>query len=87
MPFDLKNAFLTFQRMINKGLKRLIKNNCFVYMDNIIVYGKTIEEYNRNLRLLFERLRQVELKLQSDKCEYLKLELEYLGHVISERGI
>lgn len=87
MPFGLKNAPPTFQRMMNKGLKGLIGNNCFVYIDDIIVYGKTIEEHNKNLRILFERLRQVGLKLQPDKCEYLRPELEYLGHVISERGI
>jgi len=51
---------------MNKGLKGLIGNNCFVYIDDIIVYGKTIEEPNRNLKL-FERLRQVGLKLQPDK--------------------
>jgi len=87
MPFGLKNAPPTFQRMMNKGLKGLIGNNCFVYIDDIIVYGKTIEDHNKNLRILFERLRQVGLKLQPDKCEYLRPELEYLGHIISERGI
>lgn len=87
MPFGLKNAPPTFQRMMNKGLKGLIGNSCFVYIDDIIVYGKTIEEHNKNLRILFERLRQVGLKLQPDKCEYLRPELEYLGHVISEHGI
>jgi len=87
MPFGLKNAPPTFQRMMNKGLKGLIGNNCFVYIDDIIVYGKTIEDHNKNLRMLFERLRQVGLKLQSDKCEYLRPELEYLRHIISEHGI
>jgi len=52
----------------------------------MIVYGKTIKDHNKNLRILFERLRQVGLKLQLDKCEYLRPELEYLGHIISEHG-
>jgi len=84
MPFGLKNAPPTFQRMINKGLKGLIGNNCFVHIDD---YGKTIENHNKNLRMLFERLKQVGLKLQPDKCEYLRPELEHLGHIISEHGI
>lgn len=64
MPFDLKNTPPTFQRMMNKGLKGLIRNNCFVYINDIIVYKKTIEKHNKNLKILFERLRQVGLKLQ-----------------------
>jgi len=66
MPFDLKNAPPTFQRM--KRLKELIGNNCFVYIDDIIVYGKPLKETiwkllknirGYYLRLLFEKLRQV----------------------------
>jgi len=87
IPFGLKNALPTFQKIMNKRLKGLIGNNCFVYIDDIIVHGKTIEEHNRNLKLLFERLRQVELKLQPDKCEYLRLELEYLDVISEKRGI
>jgi len=45
------------------------------------------EDHNKNLRILFERFRQVGLKLQLDKCEYLRPKLEYLGHIISEYGI
>ncbi|XP_051173560.1 uncharacterized protein LOC127289595 [Leptopilina boulardi] len=87
MPFGLKNAPPTFQRMINNGLKGLIGNGCFAYIDDIIVYGRTLEEHNKNLKNLFIRLRQVGLKLQPDKCEYLRPELEYLGHVITKEGI
>jgi len=72
---------------MNEGLKGLIGNNCFVYIDDIIVYKKTIKDHNKNLRILFERLKQVGLKLQPDKCEYLRPELEYLRHIISEQRI
>ena len=58
-----------------------------MYIDDIIVYEKTIEEHNKNLRILFERLRQVGIKLQPDKCEYLRPELKYSGHIISKCGI
>jgi len=88
MPFDLKNAPPTFQRMMNKDLKELIENNYFVYIDDITVYDKIeIEKYNKNFRTLFERLKQMGLKLQLDKCEYLRPKHEYLGHVISEHSI
>ena len=87
MPFGLKNAPPTFQRLMNRGLQGLIGNNCFVYIDDIVVFGRTLEEHNKNLKILFERLRQCGLKLQPDKCEYLKPELEYLGHIISSDGV
>lgn len=87
MPFGLKNAPATFQRMMNTALRGLIGKICFVYLDDIIVFGKTMEEHNKNLIILFNRLRDTNLKLQPDKCEYIKPELEYLGHVITPEGV
>lgn len=87
MPFGLKNAPATFQRMIDTALRGLIGKNYFVYLDDIITFGNTIEEHNQNLAKLFQRLRDTELKLQVDKCEFLKPELEYLGHLITPSGV
>ena len=87
MPFGLKNAPARFQRMMNNAPQGLIGKHCFVYLDDIIIFGTTIEEHNRNLAIVFQRLRETELKLQPDKCEYLKPELEYLGHLITAEGI
>lgn len=87
MPFGLKNAPSTFQRMMDTALRGLIGKHCFVYLDDIIIFGSTIQEHNRNLAIVFQRLREVELKLQPDKCEFLKPELEYLGHLVTAEGI
>lgn len=84
MPFSLKNAPATFQRMIN-ALKGLINKICVVYLDDIEVFGPSIDKQNKYLVTVFERLRQPSLKLQPDKCKYLRPELEYLGHVITDR--
>lgn len=73
--------------MINNALKGLINKICVDYLDDIVVFGSTIEEHNRNLVTLFDRLRQTGLKLQPDKCKYLRPELEYLGHVITADGV
>jgi len=51
-------------------------------MDNI--YATSLEEHARKYNLLIERLRKANLKLQPDKCEFLKTEVTYLGHVISK---
>lgn len=84
MSFDLNNAPPTFQRMMNQGLQELIEKICFAYIDNIVVYETTLEEHNKNVKEVFQRLREVGLRLQLDKCEFLKPELSYLGHVIYE---
>ena len=87
MPFGLKNAPATFQRMMDNALKGQNGKICMVYLDDIIVFGTSIEKHNKNLVTLFERLRQTGLKLQPDKCEYLRPEIEYLGHVITKDGV
>lgn len=87
MPFGLRNAPATFQRMMDRALKRLIGKICFVYLGEIVIFGSTLQEHNHNLLTLFERLRQTGLKLQPDKCEYLQPELEYLGHCITKDGV
>ena len=87
MPFGLKNAPATFQRMLDNALRGLVGKNCFVYLDNIIVFGSIIEEHNQNLVKLLERLRQVGSKLQPKKCEYLRPKLKYLGHLKAKDGV
>ena len=56
MPFGLKNAPTTFQRMMDGALKGLDRKIFFVYSDDIVVFGTTSEEHNNNLMILFERL-------------------------------
>lgn len=87
MPFGLKNAPATFQRMMDVALRGLVNKYCFVYLDDIIIFGNTIQQHNDNLAIVLQRLLELGLKIQPDKCEFLKPELEYLGHVITEKGI
>ncbi|XP_033212210.1 uncharacterized protein LOC117169812 [Belonocnema kinseyi] len=87
MPFGLKNSPATFQRMMDNALRGLVGKKCFVYLDDIVVFGSTLEEHNENLVSLFDRLRETGLKLQPDKCEYLRPEFKYLGHLLTEDGV
>ena len=87
MPFGLKNAPATFQRMMDTALRGLINRHCFVYLDDIIIFGQSIEEHNNNLAIVLQRLRELGLKIQPDKCEFLKPELEYLGHIVTAEGV
>jgi len=56
-------------------------------MNDIVIYAILLEEHERKYNLLIERLCKANLKLQPDKCEFLKTEVTYLGHVISKDGV
>lgn len=87
MPFGLKGAPSTFQRLMNSVLSGLQGQQCFVYMDDIVVYARNLKDHHLKINLIFDRLRGSNLKLQPDKCNFLRKEIVYLGHVINEKGI
>jgi hypothetical protein len=86
MPFGLKAAPSTFQRM-NSVLSELIGNRCLDYVDDILILGETLNEHNCKLRDVFDKLREFKIKTEPDKCEFLKEELNYLGHVVTADGV
>ena len=73
MPFGLCNAPATFQRLMDSVLAGLHWKTCLVYIDDIIVVGKSFDEHLCNLQAVFERLRQAGLKLHPRKCHLLQL--------------
>ena len=87
LPFGLKTAGATFQKMMNSVLSGLTGTRCFVYLDDIVLYAKSLEDHNTKLREVLDRLRTYKLKLQPDKCEFLRKEVNYLGHWITETGV
>lgn len=87
MPFGLKNAPATFQRAMNSILGNLIGRVCYVYLDDIIIFGRSLNEHLENLGKVLDRLASSNLKIQLDKCEFLKRDCEFLGHVITGNGI
>ena len=87
MPFGLKNAPGTFQRLMDNLLRGLQGVILFVYLDDIVIYANSLEEHEHKFKLLVERLRLAGLKLQIDKCEFLRRKVNYLGHMLSEKGL
>ena len=87
MPMGLKNSPATFQRMMNSVLAGLTAIKCLVYLDDIVVWGSSLEEHNIRLKEVLQRLRENNLQVQPDKCEFLRKEVNFLGHVISEHGV
>jgi hypothetical protein len=86
LPFGLKTAPATFQRMMSVVLNGLTGSRCFVFLD-YIMYVRSLAEHDSKLRELFDRPRKNNLKLKPEKCEFLRKEVSYLGHVISENGV
>lgn len=87
MPFGLKNAPATFQRLMNNVLAGLNGTQCFVYMDDIVIYAANLDDHQKKLINVFKSLRNNNLKLQPDKCEFLRKEVVYLGHLITREGV
>lgn len=86
-PFGLKNLPYHFQALLNTVLTGLQGVKCFVYLDDVIIFARDVEEHNEKLIEVFERFRTHNLKLQPDKCQFLMTEIVYLGHICSENGI
>ena len=84
LPFGLCNGPSTFQRLMEVVLSGLVWNNCYVYIDDVLVCSRTFEEH---LGLVFERMRSANLKLKPKKCLFLRDEVPYLGHVVTREGI
>lgn len=87
MPFGLKTAPATFQRAMDNILRGLQGLHCLVYMDDIIIYSTSMQEHVKDLRSIFDRLREANLKVQLDKSEFLRKEVLYLGHTITDQGL
>ncbi len=87
MPFGLCNAPATFERLMESVLRGLSWETCLVYLDDIIVLGRSFEEHLQNLEQVFLRLRAANLKLNCKKCTLFRKQVNYLGHVVSEEGV
>ena len=87
MPFGLTNAPGTFQRLMNKILKPVLYISALVYLDDIIVFSKSIDEHIEHLATVFKLLAEAGLKLKLNKCEFFRDKIDYLGHVVSREGV
>ena len=87
MPFGLCNAPATFQRMMDNLLQDLNWEAGRDYIDDIIIGSNKFEDHIQDLRNLFVKIRQVNLKIKLSKCTFGVAKALYLGHELSEQGI
>uniref|UniRef100_A0A5S6QWV2 RNA-directed DNA polymerase n=1 Tax=Trichuris muris TaxID=70415 RepID=A0A5S6QWV2_TRIMR len=87
MPFGLCNAPATFQRLMEQVLEGLQWKTCLVYLDDIIIFGRTTTEQMERLEEVLNRLQAAGLKVKPSKCKLMTQEVVFLGHVVSGKGI
>ena len=91
MPFGLTNAPAVFQRLMQRVLMGLNPpegpDMVTVYIDDILVFSRTLDEHLQHLQSVLQRLKQAGLKLNPRKCHFITQEVEYLGHIITPDGL
>ncbi|KAL5838392.1 hypothetical protein ACOSQ3_015561 [Xanthoceras sorbifolium] len=87
MPFGLCNAPSTFQATMNEIFRPHLRKFVLVFFDDILVYSRTMEEHLSHLEVVLEILGHHQFYIKMSKCEFVKEELEYLGHFISMNGV
>ena len=85
MSFGLRNAGQSFQRMMDEVLDGL--DFCFVYVDDVLIGSKSEEEHVQHIREVLSRLEQHGIVLNGEKCVLGVPEVQFLGHLVSARGI
>ncbi|GBG84562.1 hypothetical protein CBR_g38844 [Chara braunii] len=87
MPFGLTNAPTTFQAAMTNEFRAMLDRFVLVYLDDILVYSWTLEDHLGHLRRVLETLCRAKYKANREKCEFVRQELEYLGHFVTPEGI
>lgn len=87
LPFGLTNAPSTFQALMNSLFGQYVGKFVQVYLDDILVYSKSLAEHEQHLRVVLGLLRQHQWHAKLSKCEFVAPQLKFLGHIISAAGV
>ena len=87
LPMGITNAPSTFQRVMNTVFRGLLNKAVLIYLDDLLVIGRTKEEHLANLQQVLQRLRDAKLYCRLQKCQFLQQEVEFLGFVVGKDGL
>ena len=87
MPFGLKSAGSTYQRMMMRMFESLLGKNIEIYIDDMVVKSKMVSEHLGDLQVVFEILRSYKLRLNASKCSFGVGSGKFLGYMVTHRGI
>ena len=87
MPFGLTNALAMFCTLMNQLFKGYLDKFVVIYLDDIVIYSQTLEEYVEHLRTIFKILRENTLFMKREKCYFAQTEILFLRHRIDDGSI
>ena len=87
MPMGLCTASATFQRLMELVLQGLNWQTCIIYLDDIVVYGRSFEEHLQRVEEVLQRISESGLKLKPEKCQLMQQRVTFLGHVVTPDGV
>ena len=87
MPFGLTNAPAAFIDLMNRICRPMLDRYVIVFINDILVYSKTQEQHEEHLREVLEVLRRERLFAKFSKCEFWLHEVQFLGHLVNQKGI
>ncbi|KAL1274976.1 hypothetical protein QQF64_027790 [Cirrhinus molitorella] len=87
MPQGITNAPSIFQRIMERCMGDLNRKQVLVFIDDLIVFSKTLEEHKSRLLEVLSRLKEYGLKLSPEKCRFFQTSVKYLGHIVSDLGV
>ena len=87
MPFGLKNAGSTYQRMMTRMCESLLGKNIEIYIDDMVEKSKVVSEHLGDLKVIFEILRSYKLRLNASKCSFGVGSGKFLGYMVTHKGI
>src|SRR3954463_12436004 len=87
MPFGLTNSPATFMTLMQDIFRPLLDKFVIIYIDDILVFSRDYKEHEDHLRQVFQILRQNRLYAKTSKCAFFQESVEYLGHIISSKGV
>eukprot|EP00253_Pinus_taeda_P034845 PITA_34845 len=87
LPFGLTNAPTTFMCLMNSVFHKYLDKFVLIFIDDILIYSRNIQEHEEHLRLVLQTLREHQLYAKYSKCDFYKEQIQYLGHIITKEGI
>jgi hypothetical protein len=87
LPFGLTNAPATFMHLMNQAFRPYLDRFVLVFLDDILIYSRTLEEHEQHVRAVLDVLRREKLYAKESKCELFQTEVEFLGHRVGADGV